>query len=138
MPPWPAQAAGVGAAIAIITQPHLLMAALPPTHPTTHPTPPHPLLQYTYALFRSTSGLLATGWGMSPPTSIEEVWFCLVMEFVGSLLQLTLQAAILALVRTYDRSTSNYMQRTEMVKVGWVVCGEGAGRGAAWLRWSHK
>jgi hypothetical protein len=82
-------------------------------------------LQYTYALFRSSSGMLACGWGTSIPASLEELWLMLMLQWVGSFMQLVFQAAILTLVRTYDRSTSNYMQRMEMVKVG------GAGRGGA-------
>lgn len=42
-----------------------------------------PLLQYTYALLRSSSGYLATGWGISPPASLEELWLMLMVEFVS-------------------------------------------------------
>lgn len=48
----------------------------------------------------------------------------LMVMFTGSVMQLVFQAAILTLVRTYDRSTSNYMQRMQMVKVSSVAANE--------------
>lgn len=75
-----------------------------------------PFVQYTYSVFRASSGNLSSGYGVSMPETLEELWMTLMVMFTGSVMQLVFQAAILTLVRTYDRSTSNYMQRMQMVK----------------------